>query len=477
MPEIILEFAARQIRRTFERAIGKSIAKIITELVTNSDDSYRRATEATEQKGERGTLEDPAPIIILFDRAKRRFSVIDHAEGITDKEMEGRFGTYGEESIDRIKGYRTRSLFGKGLRDVLFTQKNGQVKSIKNGHFYNCRFKWKDAQGQERPVLDIKAPSRVTPELRRALRIPENGTLVEFVLADGVPNPRPEKLADALSRFYMLRMINSSPYREVMLVVTGRRGDSKRQLSYQFPEVKIKDRFQQTMVSDLGTEIRIDAEIGITAEEMSQGEAAYTEREGGLLVLDEDGAVLDLHLFGFDDEPCARTISGTVKLLGAGGYIRTKLNQPEPEEVLTETRDGLNKQHPFYGQVREIVHGKLSPIVSKLRELGPKPKVTLSDKTRARHQQAMDILNRLASEMLGTGARVPIIPVNKRVPPREGIAFANSHVSLKAGLVTPVVLLINTNLVSPTDVIEITSDNVAITVEPSTVTRGEESDV
>src|SRR5216684_3272195 len=219
MPEIILEFAARQIRRTFERAIGKSIAKIITELVTNSDDSYRRATEATEQKGERGTLEDPAPIIILFDRAKRRFSVIDHAEGITDKEMEGRFGTYGEESIDRIKGYRTRSLFGKGLRDVLFTQKNGQVKSIKNGHFYNCRFKWKDAQGQERPVLDIKAPSRVTPELRRALRIPENGTLVEFVLADGVPNPRPEKLADALSRFYMLRMINSSPYREVMLVV------------------------------------------------------------------------------------------------------------------------------------------------------------------------------------------------------------------------------------------------------------------
>jgi hypothetical protein len=51
MPEIVLEFATRQIRRTFERAIGRSIAKILTELVTNSDDSYRRISEAAKQDG------------------------------------------------------------------------------------------------------------------------------------------------------------------------------------------------------------------------------------------------------------------------------------------------------------------------------------------------------------------------------------------------------------------------------------------
>jgi hypothetical protein len=412
----------------------------------------------------------------VFDRAKKRFSVVDHAEGLTDKEMEERFATYGGESKDRLRGFKTRSLFGKGLRDVLFTQKNGQVKSIKNGHFYNCRFRWKDAQGRERPVLDIRAPSRVTTELRHALRIPDNGTLVEFVLADGVPNPQPDKLGDALSRFYMLRMVNSSPHREVILITTGRGRESKRQLNYQFPEIEIRDRFQQVIISDLNTEIRIDGEIGVTANEMSQGEAAYTEREGGLLVVDEDGAVLDLHLFGFDDEPAARTISGTVKLIGAGEYIRAKLNQPEPEEVLTETRDGFNHQHPFYQQVREVLHDKLSPIVAKLRELGPKPKVNLSDKTRARHQQAMDILNRLANEMLGTAARVPVIPGSKRIPPREGVAFANNHISVQAGLITPAALLINTNVVSPAERIELSSDSAAITVTPSAVTRGEVSD-
>jgi hypothetical protein len=139
--------------------------------------------------------------------AKRKFSVIDLGEGMTDKDMEERFVTYGKESLDRPHGHRTRSLFGKGLRDVLFTQKNGQVKSIKDGHFYNCRFKWKD---DRKPVIDIKAPSRVTSELRKALRIPENGTLVEFVLAEGVPNPLVDRLISILSNFYMLRMINST---------------------------------------------------------------------------------------------------------------------------------------------------------------------------------------------------------------------------------------------------------------------------
>lgn len=472
MAEFPIEFASRQIRRTFERAIGRSIAKIITELATNSDDSYRRLSKIIEQSGA-NTAEDPAPIIILFERARKRFSVIDHAEGITDKDMRDRFSTYGGESVDRVRGYKTRSLFGKGLRDVLFTQKHGQVKSIKNGLFYNCRFKWKDAGGGERAVLDVKAPSRVTPELRTALHIPENGTLVEFVLADEVSNPQFEKLASTLSRFYMMRMVNSSPHREVMLVAPGRRGDETRQLSYQFPAIESKDRLGLSMATDLGTQIQIEGEIGITEEELSQGEAAYTDREGGLLVLDEDDAVLDLQLFGFDDDPAARRVSGVVKLLGAGNYIRTKLNQPHPEEVLTETRDGFSREHQFYRELRTILHARLEPLVAKLRELGPKPKVTISDRTRERHQEALDILNHLASQMLGPTARVPTIPANRRTPPIEGIAFVQSHISVRTGLATPAALLINTTMVETKDLIEITSNSSEILVEPLTVMRGE----
>lgn len=470
-----MEFAARQIRRTFERAIGKSIAKILTELISNSDDSYRRVDKNIDRYAEAKNTDDPAPILILFERGKKRFSVIDHAEGISDKEMTDRFVSYGGESTDRIKGYKTKSLFGKGLRDVLFTQKHGQVKSIKNDYFYNCRFKWKDASGHDHPVLDIRAPSRVTAELRKALRIPKNGTLVEFVLRDDVPNPQPDKLAATLSDFYMLRMINSSPHREVILITAGRNGVSQRQLNYQFPKTEIQDRFQDSMITDLDTKIAIEGEVGIAEEDLSQGEAAYADREGGLLVLDEDDAVLDLQLFGFDDDPAARRVSGIVRLNGVGEYIRAKLNQRDPEEVLTETRDGFSREHPFYRQLRMVLHAKLEPIVSKLRELGPKPKVTLSDRTRERHHEALDILNRVASEMLGVAARVPAIPIRKRTPPLAGIAFVNSHISIRTGLLTPAALLINARMVGLNDVIQIASDATDISAEPAVIMRGEDS--
>src|SRR5437762_1141687 len=124
MAEFPLEFATRQIKRAFARAIGKSIPKILTELVTNADDSYRRL-EGAPTRGGSSRSSDPAPMVIVFERSKRRFSVIDQAEGLTDKEMQDRFVTYGQESPDRARGLRTRSLFGKGLRDVLFTQRYG----------------------------------------------------------------------------------------------------------------------------------------------------------------------------------------------------------------------------------------------------------------------------------------------------------------------------------------------------------------
>ncbi len=466
MPEYPLEFATRQVRRTFERAIGKSVVKILTELITNSDDSYRRLEQSENNLRARST--EPKPIFVILERSRKRISVIDNAEGLTDEEMKIRFVTYGEDSSDRLKGLRTRSLFGKGLRDVLFTQKNGQVKSIKGNHLYNCRFKWKDASGHERPTIDIRPPSRVTPEIREAFRIPETGTVVEFVLREDVPNPQPDKLLEELSKFYMLRMVNSSPYRDVLLLVIDRNGNiEQRQLNYQFPEWEIQDRFEDKIVTDIGNEIQINCEIGLCPEEMKQGEVGYVNRDGGLLVLDEDDAVLDLSLFGFDEDPAARRIAGIIRLVGAGDYIRAKLNQHEPEEILTETRDGFDKQNEFYRQLQLKIRPRLEPIVSKLRELGPTPPDHRTEKTRKRHQEALDILNQLASQMLGNQAPVPFIPINKLIPPPEGIAFLNSHISIRTGISTPTALLINTSVVSAGDTISIESSNPEITMKPT----------
>lgn len=475
MPEFTLQIASRHLRRAFERAVRHSVPKILTELITNADDSYRRLAEVAARASVPPDHEDPGPITIMFDRDRRRFAVIDHAEGITDREMEEQFVTYGQESGDRARGFRTRSLFGKGLRDVLFTQQYGQVKSIKDGRFYNCRFRWKDVEGQERPVVDIKPPSRATAELREALGIPRNGTCVEFCLASGLHNPQPEKLVERLSRFYMLRMINSSPHREVLLNVMGAKSKvtGRKQLSYVFPEFDVRDRIEEDMAAEDGTIVSMKGTIGLSDRELTQGEVGYEDREGGILVLDEDDAVLDLCLFGFDEDPSARRLVGILKLNGAGDYIRRKLNQEHPEEILTETRDGFDKNHPFYRLLRDRIQPRLAPIVASLREQGPRPKVMLSERTQERHKQAFEILNRLYSSMLGKTGRVPVLPASRLVPPPEGIAFANSHISVQVGVPTPAALLINTAVVQPNEAVELKSDQADIEVFPPVVTSSE----
>lgn len=476
MAEFPLEFATRQIRRSFARAIGKSVPKILTELITNADDSYRRLEGSKGSSSASRRPSDRVPITVLFERSQKRFSVIDQAEGLTDKEMQEHFVTYGQESGDRAKGLRTRSLFGKGLRDVLFTQHHGQVKSIKDDLFYNCRFRWKTTDGQERPVVEIKPPSRVTPDLRKALRIPANGTLVEFELADTVSNPQPTKLLEDLGRFYMLRMINSSPFRDVSLVVAAGRGkEVSHQVTYRFPDIEVRDRVSDRLETDLGTTITIDGEIGLTEREQNQGEVGYVERQGGLLLLDEDDAVLDLTLFGFDEDPAARRISGIIYLRGAGAYIRAKLNQKEPEEILTETRDGFEKNLPFYRGLRDRFHPHLAPLVDKLRELGPEPKHRVSERTRERHQQALDLLNKLANDLLGKNAPVPLLPNSVRTPPPQGIAFVTTHISIQTEVSTPAALLVNTAMVQPGDAIELSSDCSEISVQPDRFIMGEDA--
>jgi len=478
MAEYQLQIASRQIRRQFARAIGKSIPKILTELITNADDSYRRLVDGTKTDGETYNIEDPAPITIIFERGKRIFRVIDNAEGLTDKEMTDRFVTYGQESHDRQQGFKTRSLFGKGLRDVLFTQTHGQVKSIKNGLFYNCRFRWKEEDGHERPIVDIRHPAKITSELRQAMGIPVNGTDVEFILEKDIHEPQPEKLVENISRFYMLRSINSNPHRKVILKVFKKgKLAMERQLHYKYPEIEVVKKLGQAFTTDTGATIRIEGEVGLTETELSQGEVGYVEREGGLLVFDEDEAVLDLCLFGFDEDPAARRISGTIRLIGAGSYIRTKLNQKDPEEVLTESRDGFDQNHPFYRLLRDQIRPHLEPIVDKLRDQGPLPKSKLSERTQEKHQQALDLLNRLANEMLGKIGRAPVIPSSLRKPPPDGIAFVNTHISIQTGVTTPTALLINRALVRPDDTIEITSDHPAIIVSPRIIRIGNDESV
>ena len=164
----------------------------------------------------------------------------------------------------------------------------------------------------------------------------------------------------------------------------------------------------------------------------------------GLLVLDEDDDVLDLTLFGFDEEPAAARLFGQLRLNGAGELIRSRLNSQTPEEILTETRDGFDRRHAFYKTLRAQMDPWLKPFVDTERQrLGSKPSA-LSAETRRRHERAFDRLNMLAKQLLGQTSGPGPGPSPAALHTDAAMEFRQKRVSIRTGSSRTLQLLVNT---------------------------------
>jgi hypothetical protein len=454
MPEYAITFDQQYIRRQFEKAVGRSVVKVLTEPVTNSDDSYERlgTQAATDRLGF-------GEIVIEFDRTRRTFAVIDQAEGMTADQMHDRFVVYGQQSPDRAAGIRTRSLFGKGLRDVLFTQEQSVVQSIRDGKSYVCKFRLRSRSGENKPVIEIASGPRVDEALRRAWSIRGNGTRVQFRLNKDMALPQADRLEGDLARFYMLRPMLSRPDRTVILRIVGRGGSEDRPIRYVPPAPRSTEVLasEQWTMEWGGHAITMSAQLSAFEGEMIQGERGLEEREGGLLVLDEDGAALDLTLFGFDREPAASRFFGELRLDGVGRLIRERLNAERPEEILSETRDGFNSSHPFYRDLQDALYKWLTPYVERERGRRAGEPTKLSGATQKRHAQAFEHLNRLYRRLLGdtpgSGTGPDPRPITTDLP----IEFRWQRLALQVGNPSIAQLLVNTSLVEPGSPIRIAS--------------------
>lgn len=465
MTRHFLKIHPRYIRRQFEKSVGKSIPKILTELTTNSDDSYRRMMK---EKDPRISDQVFGTINITANRKKRTIRVVDQAQGLSKDEMERKFVWYGDESDDRAKGIQTRSLFGKGLRDVLFTQKVGFVKSIKDNVSYVAKFYWGKEKGMEliQPAIDIKRGPRVNKDLRVSWGISENGTLVEFKCRKDVRFLRHENLLEKISNFYMLRMINQNPERKLTLTTIDKsqKKETKDQIKYTFPTGELIRRENLTLNYEEKA-FPVELEILKSKTSLIQGGLGYEEREGGLLVLDEESNILDLTLFSFDNDPSASRLFGILRILGVGSFIRDKLNSSPPEEILSEVREGLVRKHKFYRTLAKLIDPILEPIVEEEEKLSKRPKGEFSSETVKRHNEAMEILNKLYRELVGkieTGdgfqGKKPYLP--------EFISFIKPHTTITERVVTPLALLVNCNKVPHDAKVYISCDHPGLSASP-----------
>ena len=474
MPEHEVKYAARFLKRHINKAIQRSYLKSLAEPITNSHDSYIRLEKDAMDRGDSKSAEAPKPILVYVDRGTKRIRVVDYAEGISRDEMLEKFLEYGEEKGGQEKGYRVRALFGQGLADVMFGQVRGVVHSIKDGKYCYARFKWrkKSERGRlvERQVIDIPNNSaHATLEVRGQHHIPPpyNGTVAEFTFVNA-PFPQEEKVVERLSNFYMLRLVNSDPGRIVRAIFTEPDGRvcAEHPIRYSFPTGELLGELDTSFTYEDSSEVGVVGKLYRFRSALTQSEAGE-DREGGLLVFDGQ-SVFDLTLFGYDENPYARRLFGTLELKGASDIIRAKLNQSEPEEILTEARNGFDRKHPFYLKLRNAVDPWLKDIVDKERRRSESEASVLSDETRKRHQRAFDKLNELYKEL---NDDVITIGTPDGVTPRPagGLQFERESVTVTAMRKYAIRLFVDCTVIEPGETVSIGADNPDIKVIPPTI--------
>jgi hypothetical protein len=119
-----------------QQAIGGDIVRALVELITNSDDSYRRLEDAGVRR--------PGPtygrIEVEMDRRRdgTTLRVRDYAEGMALQHMRHGVGTYAGETSGIREGGTVRGMWGHGLKDAILGLGHGRVMSIRDRVFCEC---------------------------------------------------------------------------------------------------------------------------------------------------------------------------------------------------------------------------------------------------------------------------------------------------------------------------------------------------
>jgi hypothetical protein len=456
MKEIQVQFASRFIERQWSTAIGKSLLKTLTEPITNSDDSYRRITESDPQN--QGV---PFPIRIYIDKKHRAIRIVDQAQGMTLSELEKKFEEYGAAKSGAYEGHSDRGLFGQGISDVLFYHKNGKIKSIKNGEVSICKFYRKNGK----PHISVEPYETSVKKAAKEWNIDGiKGTCVEFTVDDDTSIHDFENLVKRLRVFYMLRLINANDGRRIEIIYKDSRGVKNATLKYDFPKGEFVDHREFSFEIKGYDPVKVDVELYKSLNPLPTNDE---ERENGLLVYDEKQAVYDQTFFGLENLRGADKYFGTMKLTGAREIILSKINDPKhPEAILTDSRDGFDKQNIFYKTLASKVKDWLYPILNE--ESRKRTDEGISENTKEKHKQALEELNKLYAELAGEDNNGTIRKKEKGRPV-GGIEFARNNITLTVNKQYGLQILIDTRVIPPGSKVILTTKKWKVSHSPKII--------
>lgn len=354
-----LERTARAFWQEASEAMRGDIVRALVEFITNADDAYARA-------GRKGR--------ILVEVEHRRgdepwmVTVRDRASGMTLGELRDNIGRQGARTSGFERGVSVRGNLGLGAKDPACF---GRVifETIKGGLY--ARFEVDD-QGER---TSINKPVKVTDEMRTALKLPTNGTIVTLEVRHAIPRPRHDTLKYRLSNHVLLRDIMQDTNREVFLLHANKPGARPERLRYERPHTDLRVHERSVPVPGFPG---ATAEISISeAKDPFQDEGPRSAtRQSGLLIKGRR-AIYECSLFGLEGNPYALAFSGWIRSedidrLADEYSDRSERREAHPEDnpipIISRRRDGLAEEHPFYAGLKQLADAKLQPLVAAREE-------------------------------------------------------------------------------------------------------------
>ena len=435
---IEIKMAPREWARQVYTAVVRSLPKTVAEPVTNSDTSYKRKFSLPDasglveaalalQKGSKfdlsqakAELKGQVPereIQIHLYTAKGHIQppetceVVDYAEGMNPEELRKAFEEFAGDKAEVSKGRPGRSLFGRGVSDVLLGHKQGEFYSYKDGVLSKLEFFFdpkKDSAPKATGQIFRKPSAAVLSGLH--FQPKENGSCVRFVLHGDCRIPQEGTVIPILAQFYMLRLINADPNTKVKLFqYRASKKITQDTLDYDFPIGDVIERFS-FMIEDpvsgaglpaLGVDgivCRANVKGGLPGSE------AREQRANGLLIVDDKDAVLDLtFLPKFERAPYLANIFGIVRIKAIRNVFEWFLNNGKDSPLLT-SRDGFDDKHEFTRSLFVQLEKYLEPVYHREEERYSKGSdEPVPAEVRERIDAAIKELNKLLKDLIGEG--------------------------------------------------------------------------
>jgi hypothetical protein len=133
MEKFDIQADQRLIARLVRAGTQGNAIRALLELLTNSDDSYRRLEETKAQN--EGLIE----ILYRKEGLCGFFTVRDFAEGMSHNEISAAFRQYGAATSGLKDGNPVTGFFGTGAKNALAGMTDGRICSFKDDSFSNLR--------------------------------------------------------------------------------------------------------------------------------------------------------------------------------------------------------------------------------------------------------------------------------------------------------------------------------------------------